>query len=91
MGFFDNDNKKFEKTLAMSAVLVVLYIGSFWLIRSKTSFDDDCRRQWIDFPTGAVSTLYRPLIDWDKYLNDDLLYMGEVDPFRLARQQNCGE
>lgn len=91
MRFFDEDNKKFQKTLATSAVLAIIYIGSFWLIRSNTSHDDDCRRQWIDFPTGAVRTLYRPLIVWDKYLNDDLLYMGEIDEFRLARQQNCGE
>ena len=91
MRFFDGDNKKFEKTLAMSAVLAVVYIASFWLIRSHTSYVDDCRRQWIDFPTGSMRTVYRPLIVWDKYLNDDLLYIGEIDEIRLARQSGCGE
>ncbi len=91
MRFFDEDNRKFEKTLAMGAMLVVVYIGSFWLIRSSASYEDDCRRQWIDFPTGAVRILYRPLIVWDKYLNNDLLYVGESDQVRLARQQGCGE
>lgn len=91
MRFFDEDNRQFEKALATTALLALSYVGSFLLIRSLTASDDDCRRRWIHFPTGVIRMVYRPLIVWDKFLNDDVFYEGDIDEIRFARKQGCGE
>ena len=90
MRFFDEDNKRFEKTFGVGALLALVYIGSFFFIRTLTYSDDDCRRRWIYFPAG-IRTVYRPLIVWDKFFNDDVFYEGELDEIRFAKKSFCGE
>ena len=85
MRFFDEDNKRFEWTFLFLIVVLVLYVGSFWLVRSNVSFpceSDGCSYQNVDFPTGAARLLYRPLIIWDKRLNK-VQYSGEIDETKL--------
>lgn len=91
MRFFDEDNKRFEKTLVGVMLIVVIYVGGFLLIRSRTSHYDDCSLEWVDFPTGAIRTSYRPLINLDKMMHDNVLYRGEVDEVRFAQRHYCGE
>lgn len=90
MGFFDEDNRKFERTALAAIVLVTIYVGSFCAIRVSTS-SDDCSLVRVDFPTGAVREVYRPLINLDKKINDAVVYESEVDEVRFAARYYCGE
>ena len=89
MRLFGEGNKRFEKALATVLVLAAIYIGSFCVIRYRST-SDYCRLQSVDFP-AVIRTLYRPLINTDKLLFDDVVYYGEVDEVRVAMRYYCGE
>ena len=90
-GFFDEDNRKFERALAALGMVMVLYVGSFGTIRYRAS-DDACNMEIIDFPRGPARMFYRPLINLDKLLFRKVIYRDEPDEIaRSAREANCGE
>jgi hypothetical protein len=81
MRFFDEDNNQFEWSLAAILLMVSIYIGSFCVIRVNVSFpceSEGCSYEGVEFPTGWVRALYRPMIIWDKRLSN-VHYSGEVD------------
>ena len=80
MGFFDEDNKRFEWTLAVVVAMLVIYVGSFFAIRSHNTFpceEDGCWYELVNFPNGTLQTVYYPLIMWDKRLSR-VRYVGDA-------------
>ena len=76
--------------MGVAILLALLYIVSFGVVRGRAS-SDDCGLRWVDFPTGAIRTVYRPLIVFDKQLNRDVVYEAEVDEVSFAARYFCGE
>jgi hypothetical protein len=72
-GFFDEDNNRFEWTALVLVFLLLVYVGSFVLLRSENTFpceEDGCSYERVEFPGGFARTVYAPLINWDKMLYD---------------------
>ena len=68
-GFFDGDNNRFERTALVFVFLVLLYVGSFVLLRSESTFpceQDGCSYERVEFPGGFARIVYAPLISWRK-------------------------
>jgi hypothetical protein len=79
MRFFDEDNRQFEWTLSIAAFILVLYVGSFVVIRQKNTLPcevDGCNWNSVSFPQGLVTNVYFPLIGWDCRLNS-VKYPGD--------------
>lgn len=89
MRFFDEDNKRFERALAKVLIVAVIYIGSFCIIRYRST-SDECNLQSVDLPV-VVRTFYRPLVNIDKLSFDRVVYDGELDEVRVAMKHFCGE
>ena len=90
MRFLVEDNKKFEWTMAVAGILCAIYMGRFCIIRVQAS-SVDCNLRSVDFPTGTIRTVYRPLIMLDKQLNNNVVYRAEIDEVRVAATYFCGE
>lgn len=90
MRFFDENNKSFEWTIVAAVFASAIYIGSFCSKRVQASSDEDCNLRLVDFSTGVIRSFYKPLIIWDKKLNNDVRYSNEVDEARDA-SHFCGE
>ncbi len=92
MRFFDEDNRQFEWTLVIIGLILVLYVGSFAVIRVNAT-SDFCGVQWVEFPS-SVRTFYNPIIIWDKQMNERVIYDGEEDqetPIRIETYSTCKE
>lgn len=79
MRFFDEDNRQFEWTLSIATIILVLYVGSFGIIRQKNTLPcevDGCNWDRVNFPQGVVTTVYFPLIGLDRRLNS-VKYPGD--------------
>ena len=78
MGFFDEDNTQFERTMMALTVVLALYIGSYVVIRStNTHYEerDGCPLngcEVVSLPPGTFYTFYKPVI-----LADDRLSHAE--------------
>ena len=73
-GFFDEDNRKFEKTLIVFVLLVCVYVSSYVLIRRENTSPceyDGCYRPIVTLPGGTFYAAYAPLILLDERLTND--------------------
>lgn len=90
MRFFGADNRRFEWTMAIAVLIIVIYVLSFCIIRYQAT-SDECGLRRVDFPGVVARLVYRPLISIDKMADNRVVYNGEVDEVRFAQKYFCGE
>ena len=69
MRFFDEDNKRFEWTMGIVLAFVVLYLGSYLVIRAKYTFpceEDGCYYEVVDIEQIGFWKIYAPLMAVDE-------------------------
>ena len=90
MGLFRESNTQFRWTMAAAFLVCSAYIGAFVIIRLRET-SEECGLNRVDFPRGNLRTVYRPLIGFDRYLNYNVVYEGEIDEARFGNNYFCGE
>ena len=77
MRFFDEDNRQFEWTMGIVLTLIVLYLGSYMIVRARNTFPceaDGCYHEVVDIPHAGVWRIYSPLMAIDhKYFRAEFL------------------
>ena len=72
MRFFDEDNKRFEWTISVVLTLVILYLGSYIIVRTRNTSPceaEGCYYEVVDIPQNGYWRIYAPLMAIDhKYL-----------------------
>ena len=84
MGFFDEDNSKFQKTMIALTIVAFLYYASYYVIREKHTVRfvldgcpvSGCEEVW--YPSGAFYYIYNPLIHLDRYTSPEVQFNEEV-------------
>lgn len=68
MRFFDEDNRQFEWTIGVLLLAIVLYLGSYVVIRARNTSpceEDGCSYERVDIPQNGLWTIYTPLMAID--------------------------
>lgn len=69
MRFFDEDNKRFEWTIGILTMFVVLYLSSYILARTQNTSpceEDGCYYENVDIPQTGFWKIYAPLMAIDQ-------------------------
>lgn len=65
MRFFDEDNRQFEWTVGVILMTLVLYLGSYVVLRAQHTSpceEDGCWYERVDMPQNGLWIIYRPLM-----------------------------
>jgi hypothetical protein len=68
MRFFDEDNHQFEWTIGVVLTMIVLYLGSYLIVRVRNTSSceaDGCYNEVVDIPQKGFWTLYAPVMAID--------------------------
>ena len=68
MRFFDEDNRRFEWTFGVILTIVVLYLGSYIIVRTRNTSPceaDGCYYEVVDIPQKGLWSIYTPLMAID--------------------------
>lgn len=71
MDFFDENNRKFEKSMGVLALAIIIYISSYVLIRSNSTYIDEVDGcgpkgcETVKLSQGMFYLFYKPLIHAD--------------------------
>jgi hypothetical protein len=77
MRFFDRDNLQFEWTVGALAILLLLYVWTYVLVRSINTFAceyDGCSTEIMVLQKDSIVEIYRPLTFYD-----ELITKAEID------------
>ena len=69
MRFFDEENKRFEWTLGLLLIFLLLYLGSYAVIRANYTFpceEDGCYYEAVDMEQTGFWKIYAPLMVVDE-------------------------
>ncbi len=69
MRFFDEDNKRFEWTLGVVSMFIVLYLSSYVIARTQNTSpceEDGCYYEVVDIPQAGFWKIYGPLMAVDE-------------------------
>ena len=64
MRFFDEDNNRFEWTIGVVVTIVVLYLGSYLIIRTRNTSpceSEGCYYQIVDISQKGIWNVFAPL------------------------------
>ena len=68
MRFFDEDNHQFEWTTGVIFTMIVLYLGSYMIVRVRNTSPceaDGCYYEVVDIPQKGLWSIYTPLVAID--------------------------